>query len=90
MKKILSTAILVLFLFGSVLAGVLKFDFTISNSDGSTTIVEVSSRTNKHGNVTVCGYNDQATGAFLGEIQGSSDGSESGAESFCRSNAPVR
>jgi hypothetical protein len=95
MRRILASSVLVfvllgtaLLLPGTALAGVLKFDFTITNPDGSSTIVQASSRTNKQGNVTVCNYNGQ-NGAFLGEVQGSTSGTMEDVESFCRVNAPI-
>ena len=94
MRRILASTALVLLLLGPALlapgtamAGVLKFDFTISNPDGSSTIVQASSRTNKQGNVTVCNFNGQ-DGAFLGEVQGSTLGTVEDVEAFCRANAP--
>ena len=91
MKRMLASAILVfmlgtaLLLPGTALAGVLKFDFT--TSDGSTR-VEVSSRTNPRGNVTVCNYYDAETGAFLDQAQGTTSGEREGAQAFCEANIP--
>ena len=73
---------------GTALAGVLKFDFAATNSEGTPIRVEVSSRTNPQGNVTVCNYFNERTGAFLGQEQGSTDGSREGAEQFCRAKIP--
>jgi hypothetical protein len=97
-KRILASSIPVfmlgtaLFLPGTALAGVLKFDFPATTKDGNTPIrVEVSSRTNKQGNVTVCNYYDEKTGAFLGHVQGSTSGERygaEGAEQFCKDNIP--
>lgn len=90
MKRILASAILVfmlgtaLFLPGTALASVLKFDFPATTGDGTPIIVQVNSRTNPHGNVTVCNYYDKQTGAFLGQVQGST----SDPRAFCEANIP--
>ena len=89
MKRFIGSSILVVSLLGTALAGVLKFTFTISNPDGSSTTVRASSRTNRQGNVTVCDYYSES-GSYLGQIQGTTSGTEESVEAFCRTGAPSR
>jgi hypothetical protein len=71
-KRIIATTVLALVLLGSALAAnVFKFTFPgVTYSDGRAGTMQVSVKTTKNGNVTVCDYYSSPNDKFLGEYEG--------------------